>query len=185
MKVNIRKISRILHRHFSFFFSGMLFVYAISGIALNHKDTFNSQYSIEQKTFSIDQKLPPREEITKEAVLELLRPMDESGNYTKHYFPDRNTLKVFLKGGSNLVVDLSTGNAVYESVKRRPVIGALSKLHYNPGKAWGLFSDIFAVSLIIIIFSGLCILKGKHGLWGIGGIELIVGILIPVLFLIL
>ncbi len=185
MKNEFRKLCRVLHRHLSFFFSGMLLVYAISGIALNHKDTFNSQYSIERKSFSISRAFSQEEEITKEVVLELLLPIEESKNYTKHYFPEHNTLKVFLKGGSNLVVNLSTGEAVYESVKRRPVIGALSKLHYNPGKAWTVFSDVFAVGLIIIIFTGLFVLKGKYSLWGIGGIELTIGILIPVLFLML
>lgn len=183
--MKIRKLFRILHRDLSFFFSGMLIMYAVSGIALNHKDTFNSQYSIERKEFKIKQALPEKADLNKEAVVDLLRSINESDNYTKHYFPESNTLKVFLKGGSNLVVDINTGQAVYESVKRRPILGAMSKLHYNPGKAWTFFSDFFAVALIVIILTGLLMIKGKHGLWGIGGIELLIGIIIPLLFVFL
>ncbi|MDL2290012.1 PepSY-associated TM helix domain-containing protein [Paludibacteraceae bacterium OttesenSCG-928-F17] len=183
--MKIRKIFRILHRDLSFLFSGMLMVYATSGIALNHKGTFNSQYSIERKDYHITQPIPEKEAITKETVLKLLEPISEKNNYTKHYFPEERSLKVFLKGGSNLVVDIATGNAIYESVKRRPVLGALSRLHYNPGKAWTIFADVFCIALIIIVITGLFMMKGRHSLWGIGGIELLIGILIPILFILI
>ncbi len=185
MNFNLRKFCRWVHRDLSFLFSGMLLVYAISGIALNHKDTYNSQYSIERQTFQVEKGLLTDGEMTKNAVLAILRPLGEEAHYTQHYFPESNRMKVFLKGGSNLEVDLLTGQAVLESVKRRPIMGALSKLHYNPGKAWTVFSDVFAGALVLIIISGLLMLKGRHGLWGIGGIELLVGILLPLLFLFL
>ena len=92
-------------------------------------------------------------------------------------------MKVFLQGGSNLLVDVKTGEAVYESVTRRPLIGAMSHLHYNPGQWWTYFADIFAIALIIITLSGIIMLKGNKGIIGRGGIEVIVGILIPILFL--
>ena len=107
----------------------------------------------------------------------------EEGNYTKHYFPKEDIMKVFLKGGSNLQVNVRTGEAVYESVTRRPLIGAMARLHYNPGQWWTYFADIFAVGLIIITLSGVIMLKGNKGIIGRGGIEMIVGIVIPVLFL--
>ena len=40
----IRKWSRLLHRDLSFFFAGILMIYAISGFMLNHKKDFNSDY---------------------------------------------------------------------------------------------------------------------------------------------
>ena len=50
----------------------------------------------------------------------------------------------------------------------------------------GLTSRIFfAIALIIITLSGIIMLKGNKGIIGRGGIELIVGILIPILFLFL
>ena len=122
---SIRKWSRLIHRDLSFFFAGMVLIYAISGIVM----------------------------------------------------------KVFLKGGSNLQVNVRTGEAVYESVTRRPLIGAMARLHYNPGQWWTYFADIFAVGLIIITLSGVIMLKGSKGIIGRGGIEMIVGIVIPILFL--
>ncbi|GAE22008.1 hypothetical protein IX307_001659 [Bacteroides pyogenes] len=180
---DLRKWSRIIHRDLSFFFSGMLLIYAVSGIVMNHRDTINPHFSVSRKEYKVNKPLPGEQEMTKEKVLELLVPLKEEGNYTKHYFPDRDVMKVFLKGGSNLVVNVRTGEAVYESVSRRPIIGAMARLHYNPGKWWTYFADLFAIGLIVITFSGMLMIKGGKGLIGRGGIELLAGILIPLIFL--
>ena len=171
-----RKWLRIAHRELSYVFAGMLLVYAISGIALNHKSTFNSQYKIERTEFVFP---------ADGTLSTWLDQCGMAGKEIQHYHPDSTTLKVFLKGNSTLTVDLNTHVGVLEQVKKRPFLGSLSKLHYNPGKAWTWFSDIFAVALIVIVLTGLFMLKGKHGLWGIGGIELLIGILIPLLFVFL
>ena len=94
-------------------------------------------------------------------------------------------MKVFLKGGSSLVVDTQTGAAVYEKLERRFLLSDMVKLHYNPGKWWTTFSDVFAVSLILITLTGLVMVKGPKGFWGRGGILFLVGIIVPILFLIL
>ena len=180
---SIRKWSRLIHRDLSFFFAGMVLIYAISGIVMNHRDTINPNFSIERKEYKIAEKLPGKEGMKRENVLTLLQPLGEEGNYTKHYFPKTDIMKVFLKGGSNLQVNVRTGEAVYESVTRRPLIGAMARLHYNPGQWWTYFADIFAVGLIIITLSGVIMLKGSKGIIGRGGIEMIVGIVIPILFL--
>lgn len=180
-----RKWCRLIHRDVSFFFSGMVLIYAISGIAMNHRDTFNANYSVERREFKPAEPLPAQAEVKKEDVLKLLASIGEEKNYTKHYFPNEGQMKVFLKGGSNLYVDLSAQQAVYEKLTRRPLLSAFTKLHYNPGRWWTYFADAFAVALILITLTGLLMLKGPAGLWGRGGIELVAGILIPLLFLLL
>lgn len=181
----LRRWSRLVHRDLSFFFSGMVLIYAISGIVMNHRNTINPNYSVELREYSITEAMPPQSGMKKDDVLRLLAPLGEEKNYTKHYFPKENQMKVFLKGGSSLVVNLSTKQAVYEKLTRRPLISALTKLHYNPGRWWTHFADAFAVGLIVITVTGLVMVKGNKGLWGRGGVELATGILIPLLFLFL
>lgn len=182
----LRKWSRIIHRDLSYFFAGVIFIYAVSGLLLNHKKDFNADYSIRQEKMQIPGHFPKTQsDFTKDYVLTLLEPLDEKQNYTKHYFPDNRQMKVFIKGGSSLVVNMENGQALYESVKKRPVLSALNRLHYNPGLWWTVFSDIFAISLLLITLSGLIMVKGPKGLWGRGGIELIAGILIPLGFIFL
>lgn len=180
----LRKVSRRLHRDLSFFFAGVILIYAISGIALNHKATFNPNYDISRHTFAVAGPIPPRSEITEAWVREhLLRPVDEESAYTKHYFPQPQTVKVFLKGGSSVVANLTTGEAEYEAFKRRPFFSAISRLHYNPGRWWTTFSDIFCIALILITLTGFTMMKGRKGLWGWGGVELLAGLLFPLAFL--
>ena len=183
--ITLRKWRRGIHRDLSFFFSGMVLIYAISGIVMNHRNTINPNYSVERQEYAITEILPVQSDFKKEDVLKLLVPLGEEGNYTKHYFPQENLMKVFLKGGSSLVVELSTQHAVYEKLTRRPLLSALTKLHYNPGSWWTHFADLFAAGLIIITVSGIIMIKGPKGLWGRGGIELAAGIIIPLLFLFL
>ena len=123
----LRRWSRNVHRELSFFFSGMLLIYAVSGLVMNHRDTINPNYSVEQRRYVVGEPLPARDRLTRDDVVRLLAPLDEADNYTKHYFPESDVLKVFLKGGSSLTVRLSDGEAFYEKLTRRPVLGAMTR----------------------------------------------------------
>ena len=180
-----RKWSRIIHRDVSYLFAGMILIYALSGILMNHRGDLNPHYSVSLQEFQVEADLTDKAKVDKAMVLTLLKPLGEAGNYTKHYFPKEGQMKVFLKGGSSLVVDTQTGAAVYESLKRRPLLSDMVKLHYNPTQWWTLFSDAFAVCLVLITLTGMVMVKGPKGFWGRGGILFIIGIVIPILFLIL
>lgn len=184
---SIRKGSRWLHRHLSFFFAGVVLVYALSGILMNHRDEINPSYTAERIVLDhpFGQQPRSRESITKSEITDLLTEIGEQGRYTKHYFPDDRTLMIFLRGGSSVEVDLQSGVGTYDRLRKRPLIAEMVRLHYNPGRWWTYFSDLFAISLILITLSGLFLARGKQGIKGVGGIELILGILIPILFLIL
>lgn len=54
--------------------------------------------------------------------MNMLEPIKETKNYTKHYFPEPDKLKVFPKGGSSLEVNTQTDEAPDKSLKKRPVI---------------------------------------------------------------
>lgn len=181
---NWRKWARAVHRDLSFFFTGMVIIYAVSGIVMNHRDTINPNFSIERRELSVEPSLVPAKPADAARVREMLRGMGEEANYLKHYFPAEGVLKVFLKGNATLVVEQGTGKGVYECMKRRPLIGAMARLHYNPGKWWTVFADLFGVALIVITLSGILMLKGSKGITGRGGIELAAGIAVPLLFLI-
>ncbi|MGL4293513.1 MAG: PepSY-associated TM helix domain-containing protein [Bacteroidales bacterium] len=183
LMIKLRKWSRGIHRDLSFLFSGVILVYAISGFCLNHKSDFNSDYKVSNTELQLDGVFPQSEKVDKEFVLDLLKQIDQQSNYTKHYYPQPELMKVFIKGGSSLVVNMQSGEARFEHLQKRPVLSAFNRLHYNPTRWWTWFSDIFALSLIIITLTGIIMVKGPKGLWGRGGIELLVGIAIPLFFL--
>ena len=179
---SLRRWSRAVHREVSFFFAGLVVAYAVSGIAMNHRDTINPHYSVKRTEYSLPHSWPAGAKPDKDEVMRLLEPLGEEGNYTKHYFPKPGQMKVFLKSGSNLWVNMTEGTAVYEKLTRKPLLGAFATLHYNPGRWWTWFADFFSVCLILITLTGLLMVRGKT-LWGRAGILLLVGILIPILFL--
>lgn len=180
----VRKWSRPVHRDLSFFFSGVLLIYAASGFMLNHKRDFNSDYSVRRQELVLPGTLPQApQQWTKERAEEVLAQVGEAGNYLKHYFPEEGQLKIFIRGGSSLTADLASGKAVYESIRKRALLSSMNRLHYNPSRWWTAFSDIFLAGLVVIVLSGLVMLRGPKGMWGRGGIELLAGILVPVLFM--
>lgn len=179
----LRRWARAIHRDLSYFFAGVVVVYAVSGIVLNHKRDFDSNYSVRRSELRMPGTYPAPAEISREAAEELLRAADPRARYAKHYASGENRVKVFVAGGSVLEVDMRSGEAVYEKLTRRPVISAMNRLHYNPSRWWTRFSDLFAASLLVITLTGLVMVPGRKGLRGRGGIELAAGIAVPILFL--
>jgi len=180
----IRKWSRILHRDIGFFFIGSTLIYGISGIALNHMSDWNPNYSVTINHFTSNIRLQKSNHI-KTNILQLLDEVDNSVNYKKHYYPKPNQLKIFLKGGSSIVVNTDNGKGTAEYLKKRPIFYQSNYLHYNPSRAWTWFSDAFAIALILFALSSLFMTKGKNGILGRGGIYAILGIIIPILFLLI
>ncbi len=60
-----------------------------------------------------------------------------------------------------------------------PVFNEMTEMHYSPNVIWQWFADIFAIGLFTVAITGLFLIKGKKGIKGIGGIELIIGLAIP------
>ncbi len=178
-----RRLCRSIHRDLSFFFSGVIIIYAVSGICLNHKREFNPHYSITRYDIQLQGVFPQDGQVGRELLESYLSQISDDEVYTRHSRFDGNRIKVFYRGGSSAEIDLSDGSVMYERVRKRAVLGAMNRLHYNPSRWWTWFSDVFAVSLVVITVSGLAMLKGPKSLWGRGGIEFAVGLAIPILFL--
>ena len=102
----------------------------------------------------------------------------------KYYYPEGNRIKIFLKGGSSIIVNTDNGMGRIELLKRRPLFYQSNFLHYNPNRWWTWFSDAFSASLILFALTSFFMVKGKRGVWGSGGIYTLIGIIIPILFLI-
>jgi hypothetical protein len=183
-KINWRKYNRATHRDLGYIFFAMTVIYSVSGIAINHLDDWNPNYII---TVSEIRESPRTDSIAidKAQIINILKKYDEAENYKKHYFPQPGVVKIFLRSSGTAYIDLETGEGSIERLKRRPVFNQFNYLHYNPGKWWVWFSDAFAVGLVLLAVSGLFILKGKNGITGRGAILTIIGIAIPIIFLVI
>ena len=180
--MNLYKLNRAVHRDFGYFFTAMTLIYALSGIALNHRKDWNPNYIIERSEYMV--KIPADLKTNeKSAVESILKQIGQEENYRKYYFPSSGELKVFMKGGGSVAVNLVSGKLLFENLKKRPIFYEVNLLHYNPGKLWMWFSDFYCVALILLAISGLFILKGKNGITRRGAWLTAAGIIVPILFL--
>jgi hypothetical protein len=180
--MNIRKLNRAVHRDLGYFFFGMSIIYGLSGIALNHRHEWNPNYNITQEKYQLEQ--PRKGTEGEELSLFYLEQIGEEGQY-RTQVKTENNLRIFIEGGS-LTVNLESGEASFEKIKRRPILHEVNFLHYNtPKKLWTWFSDLYAAGLMILAITGLFILKGKNGITRRGAWITAAGVIIPVLLLFL
>ena len=179
----LRKWSRILHRDVGYFFIGASLIYALSGIALNHLKDWNPSYSVHVEPVATELRLAKG--APEATILKLVESHGNKLGYKSHYYPNDSILKVFLKGGSTILINTNSGRGQAEFLTKRPVFYEVNYLHYNPNAWWMWFSDVYAVALIFLSLTSFFIVKGKHGAWGRGGIYIAIGFIIPIVFLLI
>jgi uncharacterized protein len=180
--MNISKLNRITHRDIGYLIAGLTLIYALSGIALNHKHDWNPNYLIDNQKFSTQIPIN-RSTINDEVAKEILNDVPANTEYKTYYFPSGNTLTIFVEGGS-VRINTQNGSGVLERLSKRPLFYQVNFLHYNPGKWWKYFSDIYCLCLILVTITGLFLVKGKNGITKRGAILTIIGIILPIVFLI-
>jgi hypothetical protein len=179
--MNLSKLNRVTHRDLGYLIAGLTIIYAISGIALNHKNNWNPNYIFENRKFTVD--IPvTRETFNDETALSILKNVQAEKEFKTFHFPSGNKVTIFINDGFVQINSL-TGEGVIQKISKRPVFYQLNFLHYNPGRWWKYFSDIFCAALILVTITGLFIIKGKNGITKRGAILTIIGIILPLLFL--
>ncbi len=173
-----KRLVKVLHRDFGFFFSGLIIIYCISGLALNHIDDWNPDFVIEKKRVEIPQ-IIMNKKISRDQVIEFGKKVGEV-NYKLYDFPTPAQVKIYYDNAS-LLIDLTSGSGIYERVLRRPIFYQSNILHRNSLKGWKWAADVFAVMLIAISVTGLLIFRGKNGISGRGKWLIIAGMLPPVM----
>ncbi len=157
----LKRISRVLHRDLGFFFTGVVIIYGVSGLAVNHVDHWNPDFVVERQDVYLE--LPPsRDLVTPTHVQQALAALETTGQMRSFDFPSDQRIKIYFDDGS-IMADMETGVGQYETVRRRAVLHQFNFLHLHPAGWWRLFADIFAVSLVLIAISGLLILSGNNG----------------------
>lgn len=174
---------RAVHRDMGYFFTGVVLIFAVSGLAVNHAAGWDPNFRVGHSDVGLD--LPDRKEaVTESAVRAALAAVPGCGEFRAMDFPTDYQIKIFLSDGS-MLVSLRDGRGVYETVRRRAVLYAANRLHLNPKSWWLAFSDAFSVGLIGIAVTGLFMLRGRPGFWGRGKWFVGTGVIVPLLALLL
>lgn len=172
---------RAAHRDVGYVAVGLTFVYALSGLAVNHiTDWSDGDPSF--KTYSRTEEVGPLPG-DDQAVADRLRArfaIKETPREVYRASPDE--LEVLFDKRS-LHVNTATGHVVDEGQKPRFVLRFANWLHLNRGKkAWTYVADAYAAGLMLLAMSGMFMIAGKKGFLGRGAVLVGIGIAIPVLY---
>ncbi len=169
---------RVLHRDAGYLAIGLTFIYALSGIAINHIEDWNPNFVEYEKTYELGP-LPDKPE---HALAVVQKELGLSGEPRDVYEAAPGQLEIEYDAVT-LHVDTASGQVFAEGSEPRFFFRVANWLHYNRGKAaWTYIADGYALFLIFLALSGAFMLKGRKGLVGRGGILIAVGIAIPVVY---
>lgn len=169
---------RTLHRDAGYLAVGLTFIYALSGIAINHIDDWNPNFVQFEQTVMIEAPIPD----DRDAALALIK--DELGIDGEPTSYVRIADQIQLEFADRAVrVDATSGQADIEGQEARFFFRVANWLHYNRGKAaWTYIADGYAAFLLFLAISGAFMLKGRKGLIGRGGVLIALGALVPILY---
>jgi hypothetical protein len=179
--MNLSKLNRVTHRDIGYLIAGLIIIYAISGIALNHKNNWNPNYIFDSRSFNTDIPIT-KDSFNNDIARSILKSIQSDAEFKTFHFPSGNNVTIFIDGGF-VQINATTGAGNIQKISKRPLFYQMNFLHYNPGRWWKYFSDIFCIALIIVTITGLFIIKGKNGITKRGAILTIIGIILPLLFL--
>lgn len=174
----LNKWLRILHRDLGYLLVGITVIYGVSGYLLNHMDGKDPAYETTEATIRLPQHL------NQEALYIELLTQDALPNIKRILMGKDEFNRVMFNGGIG-VYNSQTGEFSYELHRKKPLIYAINKLHYNKVKGWTIMGDVFAFSLIFLALSGMLLVKGKNGFRRRGVWLVMVGLAIPIIYLII
>lgn len=177
-----RKWFRALHRDVGYVAVALTLAYALSGLAVNHIDSWNPNYRFAHSTFDLGP--VPAGPPTAQAAFVIDRLRLDPAMVRGHFLESATDLRVFLDQGQEARLDTTTGHGQLKTITKRAVLFELNALHLNTLKgAWTYVADLFAVALVFLAITGMLMMKGDRGLAGRGKWFVGAGLLIPVGFI--
>jgi uncharacterized protein len=173
-----RAWSRAVHRDLGHLAVGLTIVYALSGLAVNHILDWDPSYTAYSEPHELGPLAGSDDAIAKAAMQKL----GVSGTPRDVYRNAPDDLEVVLDKRT-LHVDPTTGHVVDEGQRPRFFLRVANWLHLSRGKkAWTVIADAYAVGLLVLAITGIALNPGRKGLFGRGGLFLLAGAAVPVLY---
>jgi hypothetical protein len=140
----------------------------------------------ESETRPLPEPLPPEDWAAARAALDQLGIEAKPDTVERIDYPTRE-LNLTFERATVTAHDLGDITEVYvQGENPRFFLYIANWLHLNRGKkAWTYIADFYAVVLLFLAVSGMLMVKGKQGLFGRGGVFLLIGIAVPVVYIIL
>lgn len=183
LKATLRRWLRAVHRDMGYLAVGLTFVYALSGLAVNHLTDFrdgDASFVTYQTSHELG-RLEGDDAAIADAVRRRLG-IREAPREVYRASEGASELEV-LFDRRTLHVDTGSGHVVDEGQKPRFLLHLANWLHLNRGKkAWTYVADAYAAGLLLLAASGMFMIAGKKGILGRGAVLVGIGVAIPVVY---
>ncbi|HET6334503.1 MAG TPA: PepSY-associated TM helix domain-containing protein [Polyangiales bacterium] len=177
-----RAFLRSLHRDAGYLVVGLTFVYALSGLAVNHVADRDPSFDNYEWTHQLGGPISGSDSQISQRVLDALKIHDTPRDV---YRSTDDTLDITFDKRT-LHVTLSQGSVLDQGQEPRFFLRAANYLHLNRGKkAWTYVADTYAVVLLFLAVSGLFMIKGRQGLIGRGLVLVSLGAAVPIAYVLL
>jgi hypothetical protein len=178
-----KKTLRNLHRDLGYFYIGLIVSFAFSGLMMNHREAWHPEkYTSETK--AIEVQLPEESEINEDFAKDLGKKLGIEDKFRRQRIKKNQFTISFEK--HDVEIDMKTGKGEIVSFFKTPIISQSMSLHKNTSNFWIYYSDIFAISLIVIALTGTIMVKaGKFSFKERGWKLAVAGIIFPLIFLFL
>lgn len=174
---------RSLHRDLGYFYVGLIITFSISGLFLNHRESWhplNYEYASQEVSVPVEEL---GDEIDQEDALFLAEHF-QLDDAPRRFGTEEESVWIAYRH-SDLEFDRKTGKGHLKKFMVTPVLGQMTWLHINTNTYWIIYSDIFAVALLLIAISAIVFPKGKYSFKKYGWKLALAGLLIPLVFLLL
>lgn len=188
----IRKWLRALHRDAGYLAVGLTFVYAVSGLAVNHIADWDPNFTQIEETHELDLNSIQKDvstlhgqERSDEIARRILSKLGRGQKWQDVYAVDADNIDITLEN-TTLYVNFSEGSVREAGQKERLLLRVANWLHLNRGKqAWTYVADGYALVLLFLATSGLFMIPGKKGIRGRKALFVALGAAVPILYVVL
>lgn len=179
MKLTVRNT----HRNLAYFFLGLIIAFSLSGIFLNHRQTWHPRrytYSSQE----ISTAVPIVADSIHERFIKKFSAEHQIDDQVRRFNIEKGVLRISYVN-HDVQIDLSTGKGKLETYRTTPLLGQMTQLHQDTSKWWIYYSDIFGVAMLVIAITGMFIQKGDTSFSSRGWKLALLGLIFPLIFLFL
>lgn len=180
--IRVRAWLRALHRDIGYLAVGLTFVYALSGLAVNHIKDWDPNFTQVKRTHQLRGPFPSDEKVAAAkalAELGITTPADDVFRVSDHEVE-------IVTGDVTYHLNPKSGVVNEEGQRPRLLLRTANWLHLNRGKkAWTYIADGYAVFLLFLASSGLFMIRGPKGLVGRGAVLAALGATLPIAYVVL
>ena len=178
-----KKTFRNLHRDLGYFYIGLIISFAASGLMMNHRDSWHPEKYTTETNLVVVQ-LPNEDLINEKFAEDVGKKLGIDDKFRKHSVK-KGVFKISYEK-HDVEIDMKTGKGEIVTFIKTPLISQTMQLHKNTSNFWIYYSDIFAISLIVIALTGTIMVKaGKFSFKERGWKLALAGIIFPLIFLFL